>query len=102
MRHARRLVKPYQKKEPAMTDLSPQTLQELRMHIDASLAESAFMGPVEAAALPVEFCKIWPNAKPLLDALSGIAVLVPGYGSAAAASLRALIAVGEAIRKEAC
>jgi len=52
---------------------------------------------------PVEdFCSIWPKAKPILELLAGIAILIPGVGAAAGAVLKGLVSVGDNIAKEVC
>ncbi len=55
-----------------------------------------------AGAVPADFCKLWPQAKPILELLSGIAVLIPGLGAAAGGILRGLIALGDQIAKDIC
>lgn len=53
-------------------------------------------GPVD------DFCSIWPKAKPILELLSGIAILIPGVGAAAGAVLKGLVSVGDKIAEEIC
>ncbi len=53
-------------------------------------------------ALPQDFCKLWPAAKPILAALATIVLLIPGLGQTAAGVLAGLIAVGDQIAKETC
>ncbi|KPH10231.1 hypothetical protein CO657_03580 [Rhizobium acidisoli] len=48
------------------------------------------------------FCTIWPRAKPILDFLAGLALLIPGLGATAGAVLRGLIKVGDQIAQETC
>jgi hypothetical protein len=55
-----------------------------------------------ARAAPSDFCKLWPQAKPILELLSGIAILIPGLGAAAGGILRGLIALGDQIAKDTC
>ncbi len=83
--------------------LSKDALLQLRQQIDASLAAPA-PAPVVApkAAPPGNFCSIWPEAKPILQGLSGIVASIPGYGTTAAAALTALITVGDQIYKGTC
>ena len=83
--------------------LSKDALLQLRQQIDASLAAPA-PAPVVAptAAPPGNFCSIWPEAKPILQGLSGIVAIIPGYGTTAAAALTALITVGDQIYKGTC
>jgi hypothetical protein len=50
----------------------------------------------------LDFCSVWPEAKPVLQALSGIAAFIPGLGPAATASLTALIAVGDVVHRQTC
>jgi hypothetical protein len=58
--------------------------------------------PAGAKALPQDFCKLWPTAKPILTAVSGIVLLFPGLGQTAAGILAGLIAVGDKIAKDTC
>jgi hypothetical protein len=57
-----------------------------------------------AIALPAgeDFCSIWPKAKPVLELISGVVVLIPGAGTTAGAVLQALIKVGDQISSEVC
>lgn len=55
-----------------------------------------------AAAAAGDFCSIWPRAKPILELLAGIAILIPGLGAAAGGVLKGLIAVGDRIAEETC
>lgn len=67
--------------------------------------EFAVQSTVPADAMGVsgkDFCTLWPQAKPILDLLSGIVVLIPGLGTVAAGVLRGLIAVGDKIATEVC
>jgi hypothetical protein len=49
-----------------------------------------------------DFCSIWPKAKPILELLAGIAILIPGVGAAAGAVLKGLVRVGDKIVEEIC
>ncbi|MDX0995195.1 hypothetical protein GOL26_09650 [Sinorhizobium medicae] len=49
-----------------------------------------------------DFCSIWPKAKPILELLAGIAILIPGVGAAAGAVLKGLVSVGDNIVEEIC
>lgn len=51
---------------------------------------------------PQDFCKLWPQAKPILEFLSGIAVLIPGLGAVAGGILRGLIVIGDKLAQETC
>jgi mono/diheme cytochrome c family protein len=80
--------------------LSANTVIEIRAIIDANLTIPS--APPGAPGAPPDFCAIWPTAKPILQTLAGLVVLIPGFGSAAAAALTALIAAGQAIFDETC
>jgi hypothetical protein len=94
-----------------LAQLTPAAAQELRAIVDGSLASSAAAAPAAAAhaaaaaapaAGPQNFCTIWPGVKPILDGLSAIVIFIPGYGAAAAAALKALVAVGQQIFEQTC
>jgi hypothetical protein len=79
------------------------------MALDAKSAANQIVASFEAAApegvrvgAPKDFCTIWPQAKPILELLAGIVILIPGMGQVAAGVLRGLIAVGEQIASEVC
>lgn len=59
-------------------------------------------GSVRRAGATDDFCSIWPKAKPILELLAGIAILIPGVGAAAGAVLKGLISVGDKIAEEIC
>lgn len=83
-------------------ELAPQTLQQLRQQINAAMVVPM---PAPAAAppgAPLDFCTVWPTAKPILQALSGIIALIPGLGMGAAAALAALLTVGDQVFNATC
>ena len=83
--------------------LSANSATELRAIVDANLATPAAASPPGAAGAATDFCTVWPNAKPVLQTLAGIAVgRIPGQGTAAAAALTALLAAGQAIFDQTC
>lgn len=49
-----------------------------------------------------DFCSIWPRAKPILELLAGIAILIPGVGATAGGVLKGLVKVGDGIAAETC
>ena len=59
-------------------------------------------GAIAAAGAPGDFCGIWPKAKPVLELLAGIAILIPGAGAAAGAVLQGLIKVGDQLSGDLC
>lgn len=59
-------------------------------------------GSVRSAGAGEDFCSIWPKAKPILELLAGIAILIPGVGATAGAVLKGLIVVGDKIAQEIC
>jgi hypothetical protein len=73
---------------------SPQA--EARAVIEQSLAASP------GAATGANFCSVWPEAKPILQLLSGIVFFIPGAGAAAAPILVSLIAVGDSVFQQTC
>jgi len=86
--------------------LNQQALEQLRKHIDAALANPHAAVAAATAAPPApgpqDFCKVWPQAKPILQALSGIITFIPGFGAQAAAALAALLAVGDQVFNGTC
>jgi hypothetical protein len=82
--------------------LSATSATELRAIVDANLAAPAAAPPPSAAGAPQDFCTIWPTAKPVLQTLAGLAMLIPGQGTAAAAALTALLVAGQAIFDQTC
>jgi hypothetical protein len=84
--------------------LNPQALEQLRKHIDAAIANPQAAVATAAAAPPgpQDFCKVWPQAKPILQAVSGIITLIPGFGPTAAAALAALLTVGDQVFNSTC
>jgi hypothetical protein len=55
-----------------------------------------------AMAMPGDFCTIWPQAKPVLEFVAGIAAFIPGVGTVAGGVLKGLIAVGDQISGQVC
>jgi uncharacterized membrane protein YjjB (DUF3815 family) len=55
-----------------------------------------------AAIKPGDFCALWPKAKPILEVVSGLVVLIPGLGAVAAGVLKGLLKVGDQIAAEVC
>ena len=49
-----------------------------------------------------DFCSIWPKAKPILELLAGIAILIPGVGATAGAVLKGLIKIGDQLFDQLC
>ncbi len=80
-------------------NLSPSTVRELRTIIDQHTS-----APVAPPAAPpsLDFCTVWPEAKPILQALAGVAGFIPGPGAAAGPILTALVSVGDTIFKQTC
>lgn len=81
--------------------------QAVAQHINAELQGLATQrlaaGEALAAAGPADtFCSVWPQAKPILVFVAGIAALIPGLGATAAAVLNGLIKVGDATAAETC
>lgn len=64
-----------------------------------------------AAAVPAElmsainardFCGIWVQAKPILQLVANLGVLIPGVGAVAGTVLRGLIQIGDQIYSAQC
>jgi hypothetical protein len=74
------------------------------VHAAVAAAPEATTPAGAERALPVgaDFCAIWPKAKPVLDLLAGVAILIPGAGTTAGAVLQSLIKVGDQISTEVC
>jgi len=62
----------------------------------------ALQAPGGAAAPSQDFCAIWPQAKPILGFLAGIAAFIPGLGQVAGGVLKGLITVGDQISAQVC
>lgn len=75
---------------------------EARAVVDAALGNVSAAATTAAAAGTLDFCSVWPQAKPVLQLLSGIVILIPGAGAAAGPILTGLIAVGDSIFKQTC
>ncbi len=86
-----------------MPALAQDALLQLRAHMDAALAmpPAATTAAPSAAAAP-DFCSLWPTAKPILQAVSGIIGFIPGVGAGAGPILIALISVGDQIYSSTC
>lgn len=82
--------------------LTASTASAMRGVIDQSLAGSSAGAPLAGGAPPLNFCSIWPEAKPILQALVGIAALIPGAGAAAGTILSSLITVGDSVFSQTC
>ncbi len=79
------------------------------MAIESKAAADEIMAAYEATvpaggrgAMPADFCKIWPQAKPILELLSSVVLLIPGLGAVAAGVLRGLIGIGDKIAADIC
>ena len=68
----------------------------------ADQAGAQAAGDVAIAGVQEDFCAVWPKAKPILELISGIAIVIPGVGAAAGAVLKVLIKVGDGIYKDVC
>jgi hypothetical protein len=84
-----------------MPNLSVEALQQLRQQVDQALMAPAAPAP-EAAQAPTNFCTVWPSAKPILQAVSGVVAFIPGLGKTAAAVLAALLTLGDQIFNSTC
>lgn len=78
--------------------------QESAKLITAEVADTtpAAEAMVAAAIKPGDFCALWPKAKPILDVVAGLVILIPGLGAVAAGVLKGLIKVGDQIAAEVC
>jgi hypothetical protein len=83
-----------------MANLSAPSAQELRAIINANLTmPSTPGGPAPA---PVDFCTVWPTAKPVIQFLAGVIGFIPGVGAGAGAALIALTAAGQSVYDHTC
>jgi hypothetical protein len=79
--------------------LSASAATTLRGVIDQSLAPA----PTAAlAAVPSDFCSLWPEAKPILQALVAVVSAIPGVGQSAGPILTSLISVGDTVHQQTC
>jgi hypothetical protein len=80
--------------------LSNDALQQLRAQVDLALSAPPAAAPKIAAA--PDFCSLWPEAKPILQAVGGIIAFIPGIGAGAGPIMNALISVGDQIYNTTC
>lgn len=59
-------------------------------------------GETTGGGVQQDFCSIWPRAKPILELLAGLAILIPGAGATAGAVLKGLLRIGDKIAEETC
>jgi hypothetical protein len=91
----------YQQTCPATGGAAPAIAQnEVRALIESSLVSAS--APLGGAAPSANFCTIWPEAKPILQVVAGIAIFIPGVGAAAGPVLTSLIAVGDSVFQQTC
>jgi hypothetical protein len=90
----------YQQTCPPAGGAPPVAENEARAIIEGSLASSST--PIAGAGPTINFCSVWPEAKPILQILSGIVVFIPGVGAAAGPVLTSLIAVGDSVFQRTC
>jgi uncharacterized membrane protein YjjB (DUF3815 family) len=78
--------------------------QEAANLITAEVADAAPAAEAMAAAAikPGDFCALWAKAKPILDIVSGLVILIPGLGAVAGGVLKGLIKVGDQIAADVC
>jgi hypothetical protein len=82
--------------------LSKNTSDELHGILERVLVTHTQSGIAPHAAAGQEFCKIWPQAKPILEGVSPLLGFIPGYGVAAAAALHGLLEVGQHVFDQSC
>jgi hypothetical protein len=80
--------------------LSASSAVSLRSVIDQSLATPH--APPAGGATPGNFCTIWPEAKPILQALVAVVSAIPGVGQSAGPILTSLISVGDSVYQQTC
>jgi hypothetical protein len=66
------------------------------------LADDIARSPVERFGSKEEFCRYWPSAKNVLEALESILVVVPGVGTMAILAIKAAKAVGDSAQAALC
>ena len=78
--------------------------QEAAKLIAAEVSDSAPSAAAASAAAikPGDFCTLWPKAKPILEVVSGLVILIPGLGAVAAGVLKGLLKVGDQIAADVC
>lgn len=78
--------------------------QQLRMAFDNAAATAGEELGMAPAPEPIDFCVIWPKAKPILTAIATVIVFlpIPGVSTGAGAVLRGLIGVGDEMQKTLC
>jgi len=74
--------------------------REIEEQVNALAPAAA--GAAAAGIKPDDFCALWAKAKPILEVVSGIIVLIPGLGAVAAGVLKGLIKIGDQISSEVC
>jgi hypothetical protein len=70
--------------------------------VDDIMASYEATLPPGARGMPADFCKLWPQAKPILELLSGIVILIPGLGTVAGGVLKGLVVIGDKLAAEVC
>lgn len=80
--------------------LSAPSAVTLRNVIDQSLAAPPV--PHVVGAAPINFCAVWPEAKPILKALVAVVSAIPGIGQTAGPILTSLISVGDSVYQQTC
>lgn len=72
--------------------------EEFASAVEAAPAATASAAGVKAG----DFCTIWRQVKPILEAVAKFIVFFPAFGSAAAAAITALLKVGDMIYEAQC
>jgi hypothetical protein len=95
---------PYRQQQEAVMPLDAKKLAG-DIVTEVGAAQKA-TGSATAAAAPAagagDFCGIWVKAKPILELLGGLAILIPGVGVTAGGVLRGLIKIGDQLSSELC
>ncbi len=77
--------------------------QDLTAKADIDLLSKAIAaGPMPKGPAMEEFCRLWAQAKPVLEALQPIVRLIPGIGIIGSAALTALLTAGNAASAALC
>jgi hypothetical protein len=94
-------------KEKRMPDnLTATHLQQIASHLDSLLPDGASTAnpppTPNPAAAQNDFCKIWPEAEPLLKLMLNFVAFIPNAGAPAATVIKGLVAAGDAVRDQIC
>ncbi|KAA1054459.1 hypothetical protein [Azospirillum argentinense] len=88
--------------------LSKDMAESIKGLIDSHLQNHPLAGSAAApdmatmSSLSGDFCSVWPQAKPILELVSGLIIMIPGLGQTAGVVLKALVEVGDKVYGQTC